>query len=151
TQGRGSKYLRFSADGGWLAMLSFDGTVSAWDGRPLTPDLQIEREAVALLTYLAKKPLLRSEMTAAVRTEPTISHGVRRKGSNLMDDYADDSIRLNRACWSVVSWPGRPKPRYDSALVGAMEATRREPANADFLTTLGVAYFRLGKYAKALD
>ena len=40
---------------------------------------------------------------------------------------------------------------YRKALRYSEEACQLEPENGDFLSTLGVAYYRVGNYEKALD
>ena len=40
---------------------------------------------------------------------------------------------------------------YRKALRYSEEACQLEPENGDFLNTLGVAYYRVGNYEKALD
>lgn len=40
---------------------------------------------------------------------------------------------------------------YRQALGCSEEACRREPQNGNYLNTLGIAYYRLGNYEKALE
>src|SRR5262249_39230315 len=49
--------LAFSPDGGHLVGAGVNGTLFAWDGRPLTEELEIEREAVGILDQLFGRPL----------------------------------------------------------------------------------------------
>jgi WD40 repeat protein len=41
-------FVAFTADGMRLVSGDYDATVKVWDARPLTPELQTEREAIGL-------------------------------------------------------------------------------------------------------
>ena len=47
--------------------------------------------------------------------------------------------------------PGGEMSGYRKALPYSEEACRLKPKDGDFLNTLGVAYYRVGNYEKALD
>jgi RNA polymerase sigma factor (sigma-70 family) len=57
---------------------------------------------------------------------------------------------LNNRAWEVVKQPGREMSAYRKALGESEEACRLQTENGDFLNTLGVAYYRVGDYEKAL-
>src|SRR5262249_2487780 len=49
--------VAISRDGGRLVTASLDTTVKIWDGRPWTPEVAEEREALGRLAFLFAKPL----------------------------------------------------------------------------------------------
>jgi uncharacterized protein HemY len=51
----------------------------------------------------------------------------------------------------LVKLPGGELSGHRKALRYSEEACQLEPENGDFLNTLGVAYYRVGNYEKALD
>ena len=60
-------------------------------------------------------------------------------------------MALNNLAWELVKLPGGEMSGYRKALRYSEEACQLEPENGDFLNTLGVAYYRVGNYEKALD
>jgi Tfp pilus assembly protein PilF len=58
---------------------------------------------------------------------------------------------LNGYAWDVVKAGGAGKDAYALALRRAEAAVRRAPDNGSFLNTLGVAQYRTGRYAEALQ
>jgi WD40 repeat protein/serine/threonine protein kinase len=140
----------FSADGTRLASAGEDGTVRLWDGRPLTPALQVEREAHGVVAFLGKQPLLRAEIVQRVRADPAISEPVRQEALHAAEFVQDDPERLNGAAWDVVKALGRDPAVYRQALQAAEAASRTAPENSSYLNTLGVAQYRVGRYAEAV-
>jgi hypothetical protein len=194
--------VAFSPDGTRLAAGCNDGTVKMWDARPLTPDVQVEREALGLLEFLFSKSLVKAQVVENLRSNKTISGPVREKALAFVDLYwkavvyrqanrlvdslfaepmikADAIERVrnnhalseevrqealalaeslpvgaysyNKASWAVVSKPGMDASAYRSALRPAEEACRLVPDNGLYLTTLGVAQYRVGRYQQALE
>ncbi len=62
-----------------------------------------------------------------------------------------DANALNSASWEVVRSPGKQPQAYRDALVKAEKASELEPANSNILNTLGVACYRTGAYARAVE
>src|SRR5262249_29638537 len=62
----------------------------------------------------------------------------------------ENAAALNRASWAVVRQPGVDTAMYQRALRHAEAACRAAPDVADYLTTLGAAYYRVGKYLEAV-
>ncbi len=58
---------------------------------------------------------------------------------------------LNELAWPLVKLTGRAKPFYQIALLYSEASCRLEPGRGIFLNTLGVAYYRVGNYEKALQ
>jgi hypothetical protein len=64
---------------------STDAALKLWDARPLTPALSIERESNSIVQSLFDKRLTRSEATARIRNDATISEPVRACALKLVD------------------------------------------------------------------
>jgi tetratricopeptide (TPR) repeat protein len=65
--------------------------------------------------------------------------------------HPENPSALNNLAREVVKLPGGEMSDYHKALRYSEEACRLEPEDSGFLNTLGVAYFRVGNYEKALD
>jgi WD40 repeat protein/serine/threonine protein kinase len=145
--------VAFSPDGHLLASAGgIDQTVRLWDARPVTPEAGAEVEAVGLLDSLFARPLPRAEVIAAVRRDKTIGDATRQAALALVDRYAEetDARKYNAAAWPVVRQPYANAVVREFALAQATESCRREPENAGYLATLGVAQYRLGLDREAL-
>jgi WD40 repeat protein/serine/threonine protein kinase len=84
--------VAFSPDGTRLATSSDDGPVSVWDGRPLTPELQVEREALGLLEFYFGKGLVRTQVIEKLCGNRTISEPIRQKALELVEGYSKGVI-----------------------------------------------------------
>jgi WD40 repeat protein len=142
--------LAFSPDGYRLVSASQDDTVRVWDAREPTAELALEREAAGLVEFLFAQPLGKQEVLGAIRNHPTLGDEVRRTALGFAERAWDDPDRFDSASWAVVRRPGAAPERYRQALQWAKEACRLEPDHGDYLTTLGVAQYRVGEYRQAL-
>jgi tetratricopeptide (TPR) repeat protein len=68
----------------------------------------------------------------------------------LAETLPESLPQLNGASWIVVREPGADAAAYQRALRQAEAACRLAPNDADYLVTLGVAYYRVGKYPEAV-
>jgi hypothetical protein len=62
----------------------------------------------------------------------------------------ENGFALNQASWEVVRQPGAGAAAYQQALRHAEVACHLDPAEPEFLNTLGIAYYRIGKYPEAI-
>ena len=145
--------VAYSPDGRRLVSASWDRTVKIWDATSLTPHMLVEREARGLVKFLFANLLPRTEVLAAIREDATISQSVRQEALKLAETFPENmnAIALNNASWAVVREPGADTAAYQWALREAKAACRVAPNNPELLNTLGVAYYRVGKYPEALE
>jgi WD40 repeat protein/serine/threonine protein kinase len=145
--------VAFSPDGARLASASRDGTVKVWDGRPWTPEVAVEHEALGLLSFLLSKPLAKADVLAYMRDAAAIRPEVRQLALTLAERYREepDPDRYHRASRALVRQRYLDAGQYQFALWQAKTACRLTPDNGELLTTLGAAYYRVGNYPEALQ
>jgi hypothetical protein len=143
--------VAFSADGQRLAAASPSiAAVWLWEATPQTPDVVERREALALVCWLFDRRLLRDDVLEQIRSDGTISEGVRRQARALAEPYREDPDKLDKAGWAVVRRKGAGPEEYRRALRCAEAACRLNPENGAYLETLALAQYRLGRYGEAL-
>ena len=64
--------------------------------------------------------------------------------------WQEDAYWLNFTSWSIAARKVAMAEEYALALRQSKAATRLEPANGNYLNTLGVALFRCGKFEESL-
>jgi len=142
--------LAFSPDAKRLASASWDGTVRLWDARPLTPQVEAEGEAVALLNLLFLKPLPRSTVRAAIQKQAILSEAARQKALELTDRFQEetDPRKYHAAAWPILRHPYANVFMVQTALAQMQSACARAPNEEKYRSALGVAHYRLGKFQK---
>jgi WD40 repeat protein len=113
--------------------------------------MRVRDEAAHLVGPLFAKPLLRAEVLDTLRTDAHLRPPVRQEALRLAKTFPENAVALNDASWEVVRQPGADAAAYARALRQAEAACRLTPNNASHLNTLGVAYYRVGKYQEALE
>jgi WD40 repeat protein len=145
----------FSPDGQRLASGSAEGTVKLWETTPQTPEVRLQREAASLVNRLAVELLFKDAVRARLRGDASLGEPVRQVALALVERYREDPYRFYQASWAVVQKGGADEATYRLALRHAEAAYRQSsPQEAfyrDYLNTLGVAQYRVGQYAGALD
>jgi WD40 repeat protein/tRNA A-37 threonylcarbamoyl transferase component Bud32 len=76
--------VAFDSSGQQLATAGNDGTIRVWDARPLTAEVQEEREARSLLTFLRGQSLADEEVLARIRRADTVTEAVRQRALAMM-------------------------------------------------------------------
>jgi WD40 repeat protein len=103
---------------------------------------------------------LPEEVAAAIRRDPTITEAVRQQALAWVEPFwrirmraetARNADALNNASAAVVVNPRADASAYRRALQFAEAACAMMPDNIEYLNTLGIAYYRVGKYQKALE
>jgi WD40 repeat protein/serine/threonine protein kinase/regulation of enolase protein 1 (concanavalin A-like superfamily) len=143
--------VAFSPDGQRLACANADGSINQWEGTTVSPEIQQRRATNQLLAVLFGQQGLRDDVLEQLRTLPGLSPARRQEAITLAQAYPEDQETLNHLAWKLVKLPGGELSGYRKALRCSEKACQLEPKNGLFLNTLGVAYFRVGNYEKALE
>ncbi len=145
----GTSFGAFTPDGQRMVTLGTQ-VASVWDLTPDTPDHLVQREAVGLFLRQLRRVWLKDELTRTIREDPSVGPEARQRALAMAERYRESPRRLNLESWWAVLADKQSPERYRLALRQAEEAVRREPRNAAYLTTLGVAYFRAARPADAV-
>jgi hypothetical protein len=145
--------LTFSKDGMRLACSGWHSAIRIWDASPLTDASQAQREALGLVDFLFSRPLPRAEVVDRIRTDRAITEYVRKRALGFADRFQEerDPKRFNEASHTLVRQRCLANRWYQEALVQAETACRLAPDNTWYRATVGLARYRLGKYAEAAD
>ncbi len=109
------------------------------------------RAARERVSALRSAMILVDDLIAAIDKVPDLPDTVRAEAVRIVKRLDDGPSRLNDEAWSIVTRSDASEKAYAAAL-GAMEiACRKEPDDGAYLNTLGVAQYRLGRYAAALE
>jgi hypothetical protein len=143
--------VAFSPDGTRLAVGTGGRQVLVWDARPLTDELRAELNAVNLVASLFPEHPLNEDVIEALEADSTISESVRNKALDRARKRQMNHVLLNDQSWSVVRQPGLRPEKYQLALRFAEAACKLAPDSGVHLGTLGMAQYRVGKYAEAVE
>jgi tetratricopeptide (TPR) repeat protein len=117
---------------------------------------------VASALFRRRTPLPQ-EVAAAIRRDPTITEAVRQHALAWVEPcwriqlhakaagLAASALALNEASAAVVLNPRADASVYRQALRQAEAASAVMQDNIEYLNTLGIAYYRVGRYQHALD
>jgi WD40 repeat protein len=111
----------------------------------------VHQQAFGLVESLFAKAMLKPEVVDSLRKNETIAEDVRQEALALAEGWRANGNLLNVASWAVVGKPGEEPASYRRALLQAEEACRWDPENGDYLNTLGVAQYRVGKYQQSVE
>jgi WD40 repeat protein len=143
--------LAFSPDGRRLALNAGNIMESVWEAEPASADELRRREIVNLVRDLFESLALRSDVLACLRRDPTLDAPTREAALQLAEAVRENPKLLNAVARNVVKTPGGDREAYALALRQAEAAVHAAPGNGECLNTMGVAHYRLGEYAKALE
>jgi hypothetical protein len=149
----GSVYgVAFSPDGQRLASAGMDRTVRVWEASRVPAEVSRQRGLVRDVQALFAGGLLQEEVLAALRKDPRLNDADLQFALQLAQTHSQDDARaLNNAAWEVVKNRDAAQDAYRAALRRAEAAVRLTPGNGNTLNTLGIAHYRLGDYARALE
>ncbi|MFO0845749.1 MAG: hypothetical protein U0797_25750 [Gemmataceae bacterium] len=108
------------------------------------------REAILHVKAIAARPLPRSDILATLRQKPHPNPAVQDMALAFAEHRPDSADVFNNAAWPLVAKPGQPKAHAEGLRL-AQIANRLAPKSGVFLNTLGLAYYRAGKWEQALD
>jgi hypothetical protein len=148
--GLGPESLCFSVGGSRLAVSTRDGLVHVWDLRRIRQRLA----AMNLDWDLSPLPPPPGDADKPVRLEVDVgeltpARQLLARHRRALEANPDDATACNEMAWIFVAGPAdlrNPK----EALPLAQKAVRLTPNTHDYLHTLGVAYYRLGRWNEAL-
>jgi tetratricopeptide (TPR) repeat protein len=147
--------VSFSPDGRRLAstsLTSHDGEGRLWETLKLPEGTRRQRELVSRVDFLFEELLHREEVLGALQKDPTLNEADRKFAVEVAQSHSlsRNSQSWNAAAWKVVKLPNAGKDAYARALPEAEVAVRLAPKVGYILNTLGVAQYRVGRYADAL-
>jgi Flp pilus assembly protein TadD len=144
--------VAFSPDGRRLASAGWDQTVRVWETSPVPAEVCRQRALVSDVHALFTEFLLREEVLAALRKDPTLNEADREFALHVAQTHSEGDARaLKAAAMAVVERRDAGKDAYTTALRRAEAAVRLAPRDGGILNTLGIAHYRMGDYAKALE
>jgi hypothetical protein len=143
--------IAFSPDGLRLASAGFDRTVRVWDSRPWNPRLRIEQEARNLISFLYSNVVLKAEVIQRIEKDTTLTTEVRQEALQMTKRWQEDPSPLIDSSLSVVARADSAPKDYALALRQADAGCLLEPSNGIYLSVLGVALYRNGKFQESLD
>jgi len=138
----------FSPDGQRLASGN-SGFIDLWE-TSVSPEIQHRRATNQMVADLFRLMFLRADVLERLRTLPGMSPSRRQEAISIAQAYPHDPMALTHRAWELVRLPGRGMPNYQKALHYSEEACQVEQKNGYYLNTLGVAYYRVGNFEKAL-
>ena len=122
----------FSPDGLTLVSASGDGTVMLWDATPLTPELQVLREARGVVEFFFARSLPTAEVLDRIRSDAALTPEVRRRALELAGPYGH-SLVVREAERRVESLYARPMFRREVLEDLRRDASLSEPVRHEAL------------------
>jgi tetratricopeptide (TPR) repeat protein len=108
------------------------------------------QHAERLVESLYAQAKLRPEVLENLRRDAKLGDDVRRRALLLAEQVPERPESLDEASRAVVRQPTDESAGYRLALSQAEMACRLVPGDGDFLNTLGIAQYRLGRYEQAV-
>jgi WD40 repeat protein/serine/threonine protein kinase len=142
-----SSAVAFSRDGRRLVTGSWDGTVKVWEA-DISAKEWYTPEARELVAARFAKLLFRAEVLASLRADKDLDSAVRAVALELAQEWEEDPSQIDS--WDVVKLPGHSAEEYAQALRRAEAACRLAPGVGPYLTVLGLAQYRTGRYQEAI-
>jgi dipeptidyl aminopeptidase/acylaminoacyl peptidase len=142
--------VSFSSDGRRLAACGSEGTVRVWEAAPV-PDAVWRRRGLAVrVDLLFQELLFRQEVLAALGKDSRFEEDDRQFALQLAQAHQDDPEDWNSRAWDLAKVRDGNKDGYTRAMRLAEAAVRLAPKEGNYLNTLGVVQYRLGRYDVAL-
>jgi len=112
---------------------------------------EVDPRAAKLVNELFTAFVRKADVLDHLQHDRFWSDGRRPATTKLAAEFKQNADSLNNAAWYLVALPGRDIARYRHALLLAEEACQLAPKSGYYVNTLGVAQYRVGLYAEALD
>jgi len=143
--------VAFSQDGQRLVAIGQEGAIVVWDAGASSLEWAAEREARAWVDALLRQGLRQPVMQECVASARDVSDAVRSQAEGIVRSlWERDAGRLDDAAWELVRRPGRSDAEYRFAANLAENACALQPENSWYVTTLGIARYRLGAWQDAV-
>jgi hypothetical protein len=146
----GAANVAFSPDGRRLASDNGVGIVRVWEASPVSHEVSRRRALVSDVEELFDELLLREKVADALRRDAAFNKADRAFALSVAQTHSEHAGAWNDIAWNAIKVRGSGKDAYTWALRYAEGAGRLAPENGFFLNTLGVAQYRVGRYADAL-
>jgi tetratricopeptide (TPR) repeat protein len=103
--------------------------------------------------FLFSQPLPKSYVIQSIQNDKAISMEVRRQALAFVERFQEEQNPklFDQASRKLLRQPHLASRWYRQALVQAEAACRLAPDQGSYLTTLGIAQYRLEKYRQAVD
>jgi hypothetical protein len=110
-------------------------------------------QAEAIVAPLFVRLLVRDDVLAALKARPAADAEVQAACVKLAGTWPESASagEFNSAAWELVAAPAQADANYQRGLRLARAACRLRPESAPILNTLGVAQYRCGLLAEALE
>lgn len=92
-----------------------------------------------------------AELTHMIQGNPELSNEVREEAVRMANSLFGDANWLNRISWSIVKRQNTDPQSCRRAVRYAEAASGLDPHDCTYLSTLGIAHYRLGEFQTALD
>jgi hypothetical protein len=113
-------------------------------------EMRVNRQAEDIVAPLFDRLFLREDVIDALEVKPASDREVQAACLKLVESWSESSEDCNEAAARLILKPGQPAASYERGLRLARAACRQEPGIGVFLSTLGMAQFRLGFMTEAL-
>lgn len=138
--------ISLSSDGRTVVTGSTDGRIVFWETGD-TSSFAVERHLVArarrIVNDRSKELTFSESVMAAVRADASLEAAVRKTALNIAAVRGDNAYQLNARSEAIVLDPNRSMEDYQLALKMARTSHAKVPRSGAYLSTLGVAQFRV--------
>jgi hypothetical protein len=111
----------------------------------------VHEAAADRIQSLSRALLLKAQLIEAVAKDPGLADPVREEALRLVDSFVETPQQLRAESRRAASSPGKKDSEYELALTLIQTASQLDPECGADLTTLGMVYFRLRRYAEAAE
>jgi hypothetical protein len=141
----------FSPDGQRLVSATRDKTVRVWEASPVPAIVWRKRALVDQVNHLFTELGLPEEVLVHLCKDATLDEIDRTFALGVSQSrHSEEPISVYEAAMKIVTKRDAGKDSYARALRLAEGAIRLDSSNSFFLTTLGMAQYRVGQYPEAL-
>jgi tetratricopeptide (TPR) repeat protein len=108
-------------------------------------------EARKLANELRARLLFAEDVVAHIEADESLAADLRHEALRVAKRFGNEPAELHAVAWDAVESPGADPDRLQRALRAARIAAEQSPDGGDIVTTLGVALYRTGDFAGALE